>query len=313
MSSEQLSQESRLSLRRDYRSLLKETEESRNELEVPTSTGLTEGLNKCNELFSRVETCREAVLDSEYLVVSSSIALKKSLNLNLNFVSFDATFYVNKVKEFINRADFLDNSELNRTCRQFEWAFLGKHVEELFSGRPPRIDFISGALSQVVPEGKSRQRRQTGRTTSASEEDARPFTDGNESGQEEATTREVARVAKYSGFVYLRRLRRPMCLFRFIMNPFSFVATVENIFYLSFLVKDGWAAIQLDKDTNLPTIEPATPGIEHETSSERNQLVWSFTMNDWTAAVKAFDIKRPFIPPAADEESSEARDDQESD
>jgi hypothetical protein len=75
----------------------------------------------------------------------------------------------------------------------------------------------SGALSQVVPEGKSRQRRQTGRTTSASEEDARPFTvettgvsfmsqftmwqDGNESGQEEATTREVARVAKYSGFV----------------------------------------------------------------------------------------------------------------
>lgn len=47
-------------------------------------------------------------------------------------------------------------------------------------------------------------------------------------------------------------------LFRFCFNPASFGQTVENLFYTSFLVKDGFVALDFDKD-GLPTICKLTP------------------------------------------------------
>lgn len=46
--------------------------------------------------------------------------------------------------------------------------------------------------------------------------------------------------------------------FHFVMNPKSFGQTVENLFYVSFLIKEGKAAI--GNDTNmLPTIRKSSP------------------------------------------------------
>lgn len=35
---------------------------------------------------------------------------------------------------------------------------------------------------------------------------------------------------------------------KFIVNPDSFAQTIENIFYYSFLVRDGTAALEMDED-----------------------------------------------------------------
>ena len=42
-------------------------------------------------------------------------------------------------------------------------------------------------------------------------------------------------------------------LFDFVINPFSFAQTVENIFYISFLIKEGKFGVQ-DDDDGLPTL-----------------------------------------------------------
>ena len=43
-------------------------------------------------------------------------------------------------------------------------------------------------------------------------------------------------------------------IFRFIINPHDFGQSVENLFYLSFLIRDGKCAFMTDEETGEPAI-----------------------------------------------------------
>ena len=40
----------------------------------------------------------------------------------------------------------------------------------------------------------------------------------------------------------------PVNLFRFVINPQDFAQSVENLFYLSFLIRDGECALEIEED-----------------------------------------------------------------
>jgi non-structural maintenance of chromosomes element 4 len=40
----------------------------------------------------------------------------------------------------------------------------------------------------------------------------------------------------------------PVNLFRFVINPSDFAQSVENMFYLSFLIRDGECALEIEED-----------------------------------------------------------------
>ena len=40
----------------------------------------------------------------------------------------------------------------------------------------------------------------------------------------------------------------PVNLFRFVVNPNDFAQSVENLFYLSFLIRDGECALEIEED-----------------------------------------------------------------
>lgn len=79
----------------------------------------------------------------------------------------------------------------------------------------------------------------------------------------------------------------PVPLFDFIVNPNSFSQTVENIFGLSFLVKDGWAAMGIEKGSGLPYVQPREP---KEKSGVGSSVV-SLTMADYKRILETFDIE----------------------
>ncbi|NXU93302.1 NSE4A protein, partial [Xiphorhynchus elegans] len=75
----------------------------------------------------------------------------------------------------------------------------------------------------------------------------------------------------------------PISFFDFVIDPNSFARTVENMFHVSFLIRDGLAEIKLDDD-ELPVIEPtkSREGVEYnQESGARNQVVMSLTQQEW--------------------------------
>jgi hypothetical protein len=57
---------------------------------------------------------------------------------------------------------------------------------------------------------------------------------------------------------------QPIPFFQFIMNPDSFSQTVENLFYLAFLVKDGKVALEMDDETGEPMLSKAMETIDSQ-------------------------------------------------
>ncbi|KAL1305913.1 hypothetical protein AAFC00_004056 [Neodothiora populina] len=86
-------------------------------------------------------------------------------------------------------------------------------------------------------------------------------------------------------------------LFDFVINPTSFAQTVENIFYVSFLIKEGNVGIEMDSD-GLPTLIPAdqSPASEQrEKTSRKHQAVFSIDVATWEKLVRAYCIREPLI------------------
>ena len=52
----------------------------------------------------------------------------------------------------------------------------------------------------------------------------------------------------------LNKLRAPMHFFEFVVNPDSFSQTVENIFYFSFLIRDGKAKVTISPRDGQPYV-----------------------------------------------------------
>ena len=97
-------------------------------------------------------------------------------------------------------------------------------------------------------------------------------------------------------------------LFKFLTNPKSFTQTVENMFEFSFIVKDGWAGIALDKDDL-----PAAYGVQDQDEAKKGkdkQAIITFTMKDWEDWKEVYgmeDEEEGMLPHRRDKEYDENR------
>lgn len=75
----------------------------------------------------------------------------------------------------------------------------------------------------------------------------------------------------------LLRRHSPINLFEFVINPRSFGQTVENIFYLSFSVRDARARIEVDRD-GIPIVSYVDTLDDDEMLMENKQCILELTM-----------------------------------
>lgn len=86
-------------------------------------------------------------------------------------------------------------------------------------------------------------------------------------------------------------------LFKFVINPHSFSDTVENLFYVSFLIRDGHAALDTENEAGEPLLlscESATEE-DHENGVRRRQIILELDMPVWRQLIDQYDIRVPLI------------------
>ncbi|KAK0645017.1 Non-structural maintenance of chromosomes element 4-like protein A [Lasiodiplodia hormozganensis] len=98
-----------------------------------------------------------------------------------------------------------------------------------------------------------------------------------------------------------------MSLFEFAINPQSFGQTVENLFYTSFLIREGSVRVGKDKH-GLPVICPSeSRGLNEQGAKNvsRHQAVFSIDYPTWQKLIEAFDLREPVIAHRQEEQPTQ--------
>ncbi len=92
--------------------------------------------------------------------------------------------------------------------------------------------------------------------------------------------------------------------YEMVLDCTSFGRTVENIFYLSFLIRDGHVTLCLD-DSSLPVLKPeraskvsaaaASPSAKSLNSSRGCQFLATMNMQEWTELCAEWKITQPLF------------------
>ncbi|MCJ1257831.1 nuclear protein [Lignoscripta atroalba] len=89
-----------------------------------------------------------------------------------------------------------------------------------------------------------------------------------------------------------------LSFFHFVINPRSFGQTVENLFYISFLIRDG--NVGIGKDSNmLPTLHVSQPRSSKEIKDQaiqKHQAIFHLDFPTWEDLIEVFEIKECMIP-----------------
>ncbi|KAL9119216.1 MAG: hypothetical protein Q9187_004232 [Circinaria calcarea] len=86
--------------------------------------------------------------------------------------------------------------------------------------------------------------------------------------------------------------------FHVVINPRSFGQTVENLFYVSFLIRDGYVGFGQDS-RGLPTLHIRQPRDNNEIREKgvsKHQAVFHLDFPTWEDIVQAYEIDNCIIP-----------------
>ncbi|XP_055976645.1 non-structural maintenance of chromosomes element 4 homolog A [Sorex fumeus] len=288
-------------IRHQYRALINSVQQNREDI-LNASDKLTEVLEEANTLFNGVSRAREAVLDAQFLVLASDLGKEKAKQLRSDLSSFDMLRYVETLLTHMG-VNPLEAEELVRDEDSSDvelivydsWKISGKTAENTFN-KTHTFHFLLGSIQGDAPPPKPRTDRPR-RVLASEEQRAMPAElKRMEESHQEATEKEVERILGLLQTYFREDPDTPMSFFDFVVDPHSFPRTVENIFHVSFIIRDGFARIRLDQD-RLPIIEPVNDeneGVDQNTQI-RNQGIIALSYRDWEEIVKTFEIAEPVI------------------
>jgi hypothetical protein len=180
-----------------------------------------------------------------------------------------------------------------------------------YETRPPTMDFMLGPLMIERKERVFKAREASKRNRSALvQPGVLTQADGTPNAAQNVMTRLTIQVGK------ILKEHAPIDYFSFVLNPKSFAQSVENMFYLSFLIKEGKAGVYEDNglqvvryiaDNDPKASMPDFADQDGEDAwPEKQQGILTLDWETWQEAVSILDLKQSLIPHREQPEDTEA-------
>uniref|UniRef100_A0AAY4D887 Non-structural maintenance of chromosomes element 4 n=1 Tax=Denticeps clupeoides TaxID=299321 RepID=A0AAY4D887_9TELE len=254
----------RREIRSKYRDLINSVQQNREDMLNPANSKLTDVLEEANKLFVDVSQAREAVLDSQLLVLATDLGKEKANQLQAEGSLFDPAAYAEHLVSF---------------CLHVLYHFFSR----------------LGSFLSEPPQPKQRVERQRKAPSNEANRIMPLQLKKMEESHQEATEKEVERILGYLQGYFEKDPTLPISYYEFVIDATSFSRTVENIFHTSFLIRDGLARIYLNEE-KIPCIAPVDGEGDAAMSASRQQCVISISPKSWREIIDAFQITGALIP-----------------
>ncbi|KAL0585467.1 hypothetical protein ABG067_004817 [Albugo candida] len=269
----QLTDSDRRKIRCKERDILQDIRKNAKELATVTSTKFIETTEELNQVYEQICYPREANLDASNLEELNQAVVKQSQSLGSNNCQqYDATDLIRA-----SRSNFASDGT-------FDWEKLGRTVASCFHC-VPEINFFFGLMDTKVTEKQRHRSRRRRNDESIQTSQPTQYSAKNDRQDAQARRLETMRLA-------LERSNRQN-LFRVALHPQSFTQTIENLFDVSFLVRNG--ALEIGMDDN------EAPYLEHhesrpdESMPAQTQTIISLTPDQWKELAGAMDAEAPLV------------------
>jgi hypothetical protein len=300
-------------LRSGYAKLLNEVRAKKNDLVQLESTRLKEMLSEANELLTHVHTTADATLDSRFVALSADITAEKvgklaaeSLDFTINdfcSIARAALIRTTGTTQMVGTAAADPTLGFSGEC--YNWETIGMFAMRHWLG-VSAPDFFLGPIT-VTPREANRKvrapRTRQGREDAPliepailDERSAKEGGGGNGGGgggggggTSEETTSKVIDV-----YQILERVT-PLPMYKLITHPTSYSRTVENLFYLSFLVNDNRVRLEYEKEELIVHLMNNEEEEEQYWSRPKHQAIYSMTMSLWRENIAKYKIKTPVL------------------
>jgi len=279
----------RVALRRGQRKVQEEIQQKKNDL-ARSETGVFEEVTtKNNMLFAQVNFPREAVQDADNLALITEYTQAQADALQ------SATSWIDEDRflSLLRRKGMQDPNH----PQKFSWAALGGAVGCCYRA-VPSVGFMYGPIARPPKEVKARQRREKFVETAEAvvpeqeKEAAQKQTDITAQRHDDLEKR--LKKSFFPPGVDPKEASEKLPFLNFICQPKSFTQTVENIFDLSFAVREGNVGLELDED-GLPVITQTKPP-EEANHISRKQVIISLSPKDLAEIAEAFEDGSGWAP-----------------
>ncbi|KAJ3981299.1 Nse4 C-terminal-domain-containing protein [Lentinula detonsa] len=254
-------------------------------------------------LSKRVRDTPEALLDADVIVNLSSKSGRLTRELQFNSGIFNLDEYVLNLVRFMGGRklepesveEISDEEDDPQLVEPLQWERIGKFAMRK-SKRVTVAGFMFGPLLLQDSRKRKRKRKQSTRSNINKADERRP---------QEITEEELQRSTNETmrNVLTIHAILQdvgPANLFQLIINPASFAQSVENLFYLSFLIREGKAGLDLGEDREpiiyVPDDDPDQPQIRTHQHPESRQTVLELDMATWKRGIEVFEISEPLIP-----------------
>ncbi|KAK9463105.1 Nse4 C-terminal-domain-containing protein [Lipomyces oligophaga] len=271
---------------------------------------LRESMQKTDKLYESVHTPHEAVLDSRLFALNNDLLGQRVRMLKMgNQHDLDVDDFVLHLRKFISgesaNNDGTGLSEGTAAYRQRQckgWAELGD-IAARCSRRPAIHKYLSENVelrTRRVPQSHA------SRVQAFTTDIVRPqeLQTDDLAADKDSTANRVIEVYKSicDEPTGAARSGKGILLFDLVMNPESFAQSVENLFHLSFLVRDKRVFLDLNSD-GLPTVYLVTQEIldnsnddsDQESSGSWKQAIFELDMKTWKDLIDAYGIKKSLV------------------